>query len=73
MACPHRNCILIQGDFQNMKTINETLRKFTGPSLRVLVEKGDYETARQMIWYSWIGMICMGIVLGISLSRLGWI
>jgi hypothetical protein len=54
-------------------TITKTLEKFTGPSLRVLVEKGDYETARQMIWYSWIGMICMGIVLGVSLSRLGWI
>jgi hypothetical protein len=52
---------------------NETLKKLTGPSLRELVEKGDYETARQMIWYSWIGMICMGFVIGVSLSRLGWI
>jgi hypothetical protein len=50
-----------------------TLKKITGPSLRELVEKGDYETVRQMTWYSWIGMICMGIVLGVSLSRLGWI
>jgi hypothetical protein len=49
------------------------LEKLTGPSLRTLVEKGDYKTIRQMTWYSWIGMICMGIVLGISLSRLGWI
>jgi hypothetical protein len=49
------------------------LKRITGPSLYDLVKKGDYETTRQMIWYSWIGMICMGIVLGISLSRLGWI
>lgn len=50
-----------------------TLKKLIGPSLRDLVEKGDYETTRIMIWYSWIGMICTGLVLGISLSRLGWI
>jgi hypothetical protein len=54
-------------------TIDALLKKLMGPTLRELVEKGDYETARQMIWYSWIGMICMGLVLGISLSRLGLI
>ena len=50
-----------------------TLRKLRGPSLRTLVKDGDYETTRQMIWYSWVGMICTGFVLGVSLSRLGWV
>lgn len=54
-------------------TTTETLRKLTGPTLRELVAKGDYETARQIIWYSWIGMICIGFVIGVSLSRLGWV
>jgi hypothetical protein len=49
------------------------LKKLIGPSLLDLVQKGDYETTRQMIWYSWIGRICTGFVLGVSLSRLGWI
>lgn len=48
-------------------------KNLIGPGLRELVEKGDYETTRQMIWYSWIGMICTGFVLGVSLSRLGWV
>lgn len=56
-----------------MTTINETLRKLTGPTLRELVENGDYETARTMVHVSWIGMICMGFVIGVSLSRLGWV
>jgi hypothetical protein len=50
-----------------------TLKKLIGPSLRDLVKNGDYETTRQMVWYSGIGMICTGFVLGVSLSRLGWV
>jgi hypothetical protein len=56
-----------------MITTTKTLRKFTGPTLRELIEKGDYETARQIVWYSWVGMICVGFVLGVSLARLGLI
>ena len=54
-------------------TFNETLRKITGPTLRELVEKGDYETARQIFFCSWIGMICTGIVIGVTLARFGWV
>lgn len=54
-------------------TINETLRKLTGPSLRELVETGDYKTARSVIVYSWIGMICAGFAIGVYLSRIGWV
>ena len=54
-------------------TLNETMRKITGPTLQELVEKGDYKTSRILVWYSWIGMICMGFVIGVSFARLGWV
>jgi hypothetical protein len=56
-----------------MTTTHELIRKVTGPTLFELIEKGDYETASQMVWYSWVGMICVGFVLGVSLARLGLI
>jgi len=52
---------------------NETLRKFVGPTLRELVEKGDFETARKIILVSWIGMIALGFAVGVSFERFGWI
>jgi hypothetical protein len=56
-----------------MTTTHELIKKVIGPTLRELIEKGDYETARQIIWYHWVGMICVGFVLGVSLARLGLI
>lgn len=52
---------------------NETLRKFAGPTLRELVEKGDFETTRKIILVSWIGMIALGFTIGVSFERFGWI
>lgn len=56
-----------------MTTIHETIRKWMGPSLRELVEEGDYETARNLVQISWIGMVAAGFAIGVELSRLGWI
>lgn len=52
---------------------NEILRKFTGPTLRELVEKGDLETTRKLILISWFVMICLGFAVGVSFERFGWI
>jgi len=52
---------------------NDILRKFAGPTLRELVEKGDFETARKIILFSWIGMIALGFTIGVSFERFGWI
>lgn len=53
-------------------TTNDTLRKITGPTLRELVEKGDFDTARKMVMVSWIGMIALGFAIGVTLERFGW-
>jgi hypothetical protein len=54
-------------------TTNDTLRKITGPTLRELVENGDFDTARKMVAVSWIGMIALGFAIGVSFERFGWI
>ena len=74
MELPGANHLFIQrniSDLIDMKNI--TMREFTGPTLRELVEKGDFETTRKMVMVSWTGMICLGIAIGVSMARWGWV
>jgi hypothetical protein len=71
---PGADHLIIPWNIQDLIDMtNEILRKFTGPTLRELVEKGDFETSRKIVMVSWMGMLCMGFVIGVSLSRAGWI
>lgn len=56
-----------------MTTTNELIRRFTGPTLRELVEKGDYKQIQRGIVLQWAGMILAGIIIGITLVRSGFV
>ena len=52
-------------------TLKEILRKFFGPSLRELVEKGDFISIRNTIIFNWVIFLIAGAIVGIELVRSG--
>jgi hypothetical protein len=54
-------------------TVIEYPKKFIGPSLAELVDKKDLVNIRYMIYSTWLGMICVGFVIGVSCVRIGWV
>lgn len=46
-------------------------KKLMGPCLAELVEKKDLVNIRYMIYTTWLGMGCIGFVIGVSFVRLG--
>ena len=52
-------------------TAKEILRKFCGPSLRELVEKGDFISIRNTIIFNWVMFLLLGAIFGVELVRRG--
>jgi len=54
-------------------TIVDYPKRMIGPSLAELVDKKDLVNIRYMIYTTWLGMICVGFVIGVSFARFGWV
>ena len=52
-------------------TLFEQIKKISGPSLKDKVLEGDYQFVLGYVLMSWTGMICIGVIIGIELSRRG--
>ena len=52
-------------------TLNELVRKIVGPTLKDLVEQGDFITIRNTFILAWFAFFSVGTVVGVSLVRYG--